>query len=397
MRNLFQFQKESKNDSLKRKIIEYFINQGNATNADLSKEFSLSLPTIVKVINEMCEEGSVVEYGKLETEEGRRPNLFGVNPDAAYFIGVNTNPDGINIGLMNIKGDLIDIMTSTEYSHANTQETLDKLCNIISHYTSNVNVPIDKILDININIGGRVNPDTGYSYSVFNFSESSLSSLLSERLGFQVTIENDTRAMAFGEYIKGCVKGEKNILFVNASWGLGLGIIIDGNLYKGKSGYSGEFGHNFFINNEIICHCGKKGCLETEVSGSAFYRKVQERLQNGESSILQQKGKETLSLNDLITATINEDTLCIEIVEEMGRLLGQALAGLINIFNPELVIIGGELAATGDYFMHPIKSAIIKYSLNLVNKDTKIVLSKLKDRAGVIGSCMIARQNILQF
>lgn len=102
------------------------------------------------------------------------------------------------------------------------------------------------------------------------------------------------------------------------------------------------------------------------------------------------------TLQDVITATCNEDTLCIEVVESMGYKLGQAIAGLINIFNPELVIVGGILSMTGEYFIHSIKSAILKYSLNLVNKDTKIVLSKLKEKAGVIGSCMIARKNFLQ-
>lgn len=89
-------------------------------------------------------------------------------------------------------------------------------------------------------------------------------------------------------------------------------------------------------------------------------------------------------------------SLCIEVVESMGRKLGQSIAGLINIFNPELVVIGGALSVTGDYLMHAIKSSVLKYSLNLVNRDTNLVLSKLKDRAGVIGACLIARKRILE-
>ncbi len=396
MKTIFPYNKESKNGLIKSRIIEYFISNGNATNTDISKEFNLSPPTISRIINEMCEEGLVLEYGKLETEEGRHPNLYGLNPDSGYFIGVDINPTFVNIGLMNIRGDLIDLYKDTSYVHDNSQNALEHLCDIIYNYTNNTSVPKEKILNININIGGRINPDTGYSYSVFNFSESSLSSMLTEKLGYQVTIENDTRAMAFGEYMEGCVKGERNILFINVSWGLGAGIIIDGNLYKGKSGYAGEIGHNFFINNELMCHCGKKGCLETEVSGSAFVRIVKEKLKNGESSSITLDENGDFTLQDVITATCNEDTLCIEVVESMGYKLGQSIAGLINIFNPELVVVGGILSMTGEYFIHSIKSAILKYSLNLVNKDTKIVLSKLKEKAGVVGSCMIARKNFLQ-
>ena len=396
MKTIFPYNKKCKNGLIKSRIIEYFISNGNATNTDISKEFNLSSPTIARIINEMCQEGFVLEYGKLETEEGRHPNLFGLNPDSGYFIGVDINPTFVNIGLMNIRGDLIDLIKDTSYVHNNTLEALERLCDIIQNYTINASVPQEKIFNININIGGRINPDTGYSYSVFNFSEASLSSMLTERLGYQVTIENDTRAMAFGEYMEGCVQGEKNILFINVSWGLGAGIIIDGNLYKGKSGYAGEIGHTFFTNNELMCHCGKKGCLETEVSGSAFVRIVKEKLKNGESSSITLDENGDFTLQDVITATCNEDTLCIEVVESMGYKLGQSIAGLINIFNPELVVVGGILSITGEYFIHSIKSAILKYSLNLVNKDTKVVLSKLKEKAGVVGSCMIARKNFLQ-
>ena len=201
--------------------------------------------------------------------------------------------------------------------------------------------------------------------------------------------------MTFGEYMKGCVKGEKDILFVNLSWGLGLGIVIDGNLYKGKSGFSGEFGHMPAFDNEIICHCGKKGCLETEASGKAFIRIVSERIKNGETSILPDSGNEEYSLEELIDATNREDPLCLDVLESIGQKLGKAIATLINIFNPDLVVIGGTMSQTGNLLMHSINTSILKYSLNLVNKDTKICISKLKDRAGVIGACMLARKSVL--
>jgi len=214
-----------------------------------------------------------------------------------------------------------------------------------------------------------------------------------------VTIDNDTRAMTYGEYMQGCVKGEKDIIFVNVSWGVGIGIIIDGKVYTGKSGFSGEFGHVNAYDNEIICHCGKKGCLETEASGSALHRILLERIQSGESSILSTRisGEEDpITLDEIITAVNKEDLLCIEIVEEIGQKLGKQIAGLINIFNPELVIIGGTVSLTGDYITQPIKTAVRKYSLNLVNKDSAIITSKLKDKAGIVGACMLARSRMFE-
>lgn len=165
----------------------------------------------------------------------------------------------------------------------------------------------------------------------------------------------------------------------------------------GKIWISGEFGHVNVFDNEILCHCGKKGCLETEASGSALHRILLERIGSGESSILSKRTAENPpTLDEIITAVNKEDLLCIEIVEEIGQKLGRQIAGLISIFNPELVIIGGTLSSTGDYIVQPIKTAIRKYSLNLVNKDATVTVSKLKDKAGVVGACMLARSRMFE-
>lgn len=389
----------TKNALLKKKIITHYIYNGSSTITDLAKELDLSVPTVTKFISEMCEEGYINDYGKLETSEGRYPSLYGLNPESGYFIGVDIKKFAINIGLINFKGDMVELKMNIPFKSENTSEALEELCKLILQFIKKVDIDNDKILNININVSGRVNPESGYSFSQFNFEERPLAEVLTEKIGFRVTIDNDTRAMTYGEYMKGCVKGEKDIIFVNVNWGLGIGIIIDGKIYTGKSGFSGEFGHTNVFDNEIICHCGKKGCLETEASGSALHRILIERIQNGESSILSNRilsKDNVLTLDEIIASVNKEDLLCIEIVEEIGQKLGKQIAGLINIFNPELVIIGGTLSLTGDYITQPIKTAVRKYSLNLVNKDSAIMTSKLKDKAGIVGACMLARSRMFE-
>lgn len=389
----------TKNSLLKKKIITHYIYNGSSTITDLAKELDLSVPTVTKFISEMCEEGYINDYGKLETSGGRYPSLYGLNPESGYFIGVDIKKFAINIGLINFKGDMVELKMNIPFKSENTSEALEELCKLILQFIKKVDIDNDKILNININVSGRVNPESGYSFSQFNFEERPLAEVLTEKIGFRVTIDNDTRAMTYGEYMKGCVKGEKDIIFVNVNWGLGIGIIIDGKIYTGKSGFSGEFGHTNVFDNEIICHCGKKGCLETEASGSALHRILIERIQNGESSILSNRilsKDNVLTLDEIIASVNKEDLLCIEIVEEIGQKLGKQIAGLINIFNPELVIIGGTLSLTGDYITQPIKTAVRKYSLNLVNKDSAIMTSKLKDKAGIVGACMLARSRMFE-
>ena len=387
----------SKNALLKINIIRYYINNGENTLAELGKEMDVSVPTITKLVSELIDEGFVIDFGKVETTGGRRPNIYGLNPDSGYFLGVDIKRFRINIALINFKGEIIESKYSIPFSYENTQDSFDKLCVIINDFVKQLSIPKKKILSAGINISGRVNTETGHSYSLYYFNEKPLTETFQDRLGLHVTIDNDSRSMAYGEYVSGVVKNEKNVIFVNVSWGLGLGVITDGKLYYGKSGFSGEFGHLSVFENEILCHCGKKGCLETEASGSYIYRKFMERVNEGNSSILEKKIKkgESITQEDIINAALKEDMLAIELVEEVGYTLGKHIAGLINLFNPELVIIGGVLAMTEDYLLLPIRSAVKKYSLNLVRKDTTIKLSKLGDKAGVVGACMLARGKML--
>lgn len=390
----------SKSALQKKRIITHYIYNGGSTIVDLSKELNLSVPTIAKLINEMCEDGYIKDYGKLETEGGRHPILYGLNPTSGYFVGVDIKKFALDMGLINFKGDIVELKMNIPYKFENTPEAMNTLCEIIKDFIRNINEDHNKnILNVSVNISGRVNPESGYSYSIFNFSEQPLSEILAQKIGHQVTIDNDTRAMTYGEYLQGHVKGEKDILFINISWGLGMGIIIGGKLYTGKSGFSGEIGHINAFDNEVICHCGKKGCLETEASGSALHRIFIKRIREGESSILSQRVQEMktpLTLDEIIEAINKEDPLGIEIIEEIGQKLGKHIAGLINIFNPELVIIGGTLSRTEDYILQPIKTAVRKYSLNLVNKDSLITTSKLKEKAGVIGACLLARSRMFE-
>ena len=382
-----------------KRIIAYLMHTHFSTIPDLAREIDLSVPTVTKFVMEMVESGYIVNYGKQETSEGRPPNVYGLNPGSAYTIGVDIRAFCLHIGLMNFTGDIVDSEMGLECCLENSPAGLETLVEHIRNFIDRHESVKNKILQVGVNISGRVNPEEGYSYSMFNFEERPLSEVLSDKLGIPVRIDNDTRAMAYGEMLKGVVKAEKDIVFINVSWGLGAAFIIDGKMYEGRSGFSGEFGHFSVFDNEIICRCGKKGCLETEVSGQALHRLLCEKVKGGQNSILAKKilsSTEEVTLEEIVEATNKEDMLCIELVEEIGRKLGRYLAGLINLFNPELVVIGGTLARTEDYILQPVKTAVRKYSLNLVNRDSAIVLSKLQNKAGVVGACLLARNSLFE-
>lgn len=387
----------SEADIIKDAILRHCIYEGNQMIPQMAASLGYSVPTVAKYVGELINEGYFIECGKMDSHRGRKPVIYGVNPSACYFVGVDISRFALNIGLMNISGQIVNEASVDDFYFDNTPATLDKVCLGVGEFLAQSGVESSRVALVNINISGRVNSLTGESYSVFRFEENDepLATILSEKIGLPVRIENDSRAMTFGELSTGNARGYRNALFVNASWGLGLGIIVGGELYYGRHGYSGEIGHMNVYNNEIMCHCGKKGCLETEVSGYAIHRKLLERIRQGQTSVLSPRvtnGQPISTLDIVCAATRNEDPLCIELIEQTGAELGRQLANLINIFNPEAVIVGGVLALADEYFLSPIRSAIRKYSLKLMCKDIEVLVSANPLKAGMIGACMVARQ-----
>ena len=386
-----------KNKSLKRSILNHLDQHGEFTITELSRELNTSVPKITSLVNELIEDRLIRDNGKFDSTGGRRASIYGLVADACYFIGVDVKRYYINIGLLDFKKHLVSLREKIPYKLENTQASYQQLLNCIREFIQTENIKKEKILGLAINLSGRINNTSGYSYSYFHFQEEPLADTIHRELGIPTFLENDSRAMAFGEFHYGEVSNAQNVLFVNMDYGIGLGILLDGKLYYGKSGFSGEFGHIPFFSNEILCHCGKKGCLETEASGQSLVRKFREKIKQGYTSSALKKKKDLAELNllDIINAANNEDMLSIDLLAEVGEKLGKGLAVLINLFNPELLILGGTLSETGDYIRLPIKSAINKYSLSLVNNDTQLRTSRLGEKAGVMGACLLARNKVL--
>ncbi len=397
MRASFLNSTDGRSALLKKSIITLCINEGDYSLADLSKELNISIPTITKLVGELIDEGFIVDMGKQGTNGGRRPSIYGLDPSAGYFVGTEVTRDSISIAVTNFKGQLVDYHESIPFVLENSEASFRKLCNCVTGNIEKIDISRDDVLAFGFNLSGRVNNETGYCFTYFIGEDRPIASFLEDELERPVYVENDSRAMTYGEYICGVANNEEDMLFINVAWGLGMGMITDGKLSYGKSGFSGEIGHFPLLDNDQICHCGKTGCLETGASGSAIYRIFMEKLREGRASTLSDKANagEEISLNDILNAVNEEDMLAIEVVEEIGSVLGRAIAGLINIFNPELVVIGGTVSQVKEYLLLPIRSAIQKYSLNMVNKDTTIKLSKLGDKAGAIGACMLSRSKLL--
>lgn len=388
---------EYKNGLLKKNILIRLAEQGEETIAELARCFNISVPTTTKLLMDLKEDGYLEDNGKIETAGGRRPNVFGLAADALYFLGVDVRRRRIEIILVDFQGKIVCRKDEIPYKLENTPEALEFVCRQVETFMEEISIAKNKIAGIGVSLTGRVDANEGYSYTYFNFNESPLTDVLRQRFGLPVYIENDSRAMMFAEKNFGVVKDEKNVLFLNLGRGIGVGTMFDGKLYYGKTGFAGELGHIPLFDNEIMCHCGKKGCLETEASGIALEKMFVERLKAGETSILSGKWKEgkEILLYDIIKAANHDDVLAISLIAEVADKLGRGVGVLINLLNPDLVVVGGTFSLSGDYVMLPLKTAVNKYSLSLVSKDSRFKLSLLGENASVMGAAMLVRAKIL--
>ncbi|MGN0190333.1 MAG: ROK family protein [Candidatus Cryptobacteroides sp.] len=387
---------QNKTKELVRKaIILNLMENGQMMIADLAASAGYSIPTIAKYTNELIADDLITMPGKINQARGKHPCIYGLNGDSKFFVGVDIRRDSLSMAVMNLAGNIISTEKDENLPFSNSAPYFEEMTGRVSQFIDKTVTERGRIEFVCFNIPGRVDSISGKSYSMFTFEgdDTPLAELLTERMGITSIIENDTRAMTFGWHKLHNKNNYRNYLFVNISYGLGLGIVIAGQVYRGENGYAGEFGHINTFNNQIICHCGKKGCLETEISGSAADRIARERIRNGETSILEhiiRKGEE-ISPSNIIDAISKEDPLCIDILEKMGMELGRHLANLINIFNPEAVVISGSLSEDNIYFIESIKSGIRKNSLKLMYKNVNILRDENAGNIGVIGACLIGR------
>ncbi|NTW25150.1 MAG: ROK family protein [Lentimicrobium sp.] len=253
-----------------------------------------------------------------------------------------------------------------------------------------------KVLGIGVSLPGLIDLKTGLSYTYLNTGRPA-AEVLSEKTGFPVFIEHDTRAMAWGEQAFGLARGFSNVLCLNVGSGIGLSMILNGKLYMGHSGYSGEFGHIQIEPNGQLCHCGKIGCIETLASGKSMVAKARRDISAGAITQINNMIEGDLSklnIKIIMEAARKGDQFAIDMLARIGEALGKGLAILIHLFNPELIIIGGEMSRAADYLISPIESNLNIYTISRIRRDAKIVASNLGDNARLMGTLALVMNRI---
>lgn len=381
----------------KRDIINQLSLHEELTINEMSEQLNISVPTATELTLDLQKEGLIKDTGKKTVGVGRKAAIYSLTSDAAFFLGVEVKKYTLNIGLMGFDKKMVKTVTDISFPYQDSTESLTAMVAEINQFLTNLEMPAEKIAGLGLSISGRINVKTGKILTIYHFADAPIKEMLEEALNIPVYIDNDSRTLAYGEYYFGQSITEKNTLIVNLDYGIALGIFVNGQPVYGASGYAGELGHIPIFTNEKICYCGKKGCLETEASGVALINFITEKMEQGSNSTLQMvlKQKGYLQLEDVTHAVLKGDNLAMEGVSLIGEKLGRGLAVAINLFNPELIVLGGTLSAVGEPLLLPVKTSIFQHSLSLVNSDTRVILSTIHDKAGLPGCCRLVRDKVL--
>lgn len=364
--------------------------------AQVSKRTKKSLPLITAMVSTLIKEGYIIEQGLGPSTGGRRAQTFLLNPKKDKFI-VAVAMDQF-ITRMVIYNLANEIVYPVKYLDLNIQDSqaVEKLTGFIDQNIAASDLDKSQVLGVGIGMPGFVNIKEGVNYSYLKTpDESNLRHFLSTSLKLQVHIDNDSSLIALAELNFGVAMDKKNALVINIGWGTGLGIVVNGSLYRGSSGYAGEFSHIPLSKTANLCSCGKVGCLEVETSLLVMVSNAEQAIGKGSESVMRGlfKDESKHKAEHFLDAVIMHDPLAVSILSDAAFQIGKGLATLIHVLNPESIVLSGRGARVGKMLLPAIEQAINEFCIPRIAEKTTIILSKLVEDAELMASASLVVEN----
>lgn len=383
----------------KRKMIKHLYFSRSLSCADLSVLMNKSLAHTTKYLNELIKEEVVVETGYAPSSGGRRAMMYSLRVDMMYIVSVAMDQLFTRIGIIDMHSRNVIAVENFNLELRNNSKALSLLAEYIETVIDKSGIRKDKIAGVGIGMPGFIDVQKGVNYSYQDIhpgdTEFSIRDYLIERLNLPVYMDNDSSIIALAELRSLGAKAPGDIMVVNIGWGIGLGLIINGRLFRGNNGFAGELSHIPLFNNNKICSCGKFGCLETEASLLVVAEKAYKGVSSGQVTIMKNidpKNPEAAS-REIIQAAKKGDRFAIELISESGYHIGRALAILIHIVNPQKIILSGRGAMAGKIWLAPIQQAINEHCIPRLAANTEIEMSSLGYDAELEGAAALVMEN----
>jgi len=383
-------------------LVDLVRKYGEISISDLMAFTDYSRTKITGYIESLLNKNILVANNVTEYTGGRRSRMYSLNRDFGIVAGIDVGATSIDLGIADFSGRLLVRYAEPATVKDGPIRILGRVCSLLEKLLQENNLDPAQLRGIGIGVPGPVDYSLGILISppiMPGWDRYPIIETIHQWFPTSsVVVDNDVNVMALGEIYQGCGKGIDNLIFIKIGTGIGAGIVCEGKIYRGASGCAGDIGHICVDKNGPICHCGNKGCLEAIAAGPAIAERALQAAQAGKSSIimnLYEKNGHLLQAEDVGNASREGDALAIEVIRESGQYIGDVLAGLVNYYNPEMIVIGGGVSNLGNLLLSTIRQSVLHRSLPLATRDLQIVFSEIGQATGVIGAINLAMDNIL--
>ncbi|MGE5586545.1 MAG: ROK family protein [Bacillota bacterium] len=385
-------------------VISAVRRHGPIPRVDIARMTTLGRSTVSELTALLLKEGFIREIGSQDPGEkrralGRRPVLLEFNPKARFVVGVKLAPRTVSAALTDLEADILDTAELPIDERAGEKAVRRQVSRVIREVMSRAGAGAEKVVGVGVAMPGIVDNRTGVSISprFFLWQNLPLKHLLEDEFGIPVFIDNDANAAALGEKWRGWGREVENMVLVTVGIGIGGGIIINNQLYRGFAAGAGEVGHITINEDGPECSCGNRGCLEAMASDGAMEREMRRLVATGATtSVLGMAAGDPARITRamIVQAAKTGDTAAIGVLRTAGQHIGVGLASIVNILNPELIVVAGEAAQeAGDLLLQPIRETIARRSMGVLAQRVEVVTSALGDGIWVTGAAALVLQD----
>lgn len=374
------------------KLIRY--TTGGISRAEVARRLNLSRSAVSTIVNDLLENKVIREGRSGPAKRGRRPILLEINPDNGFVVGVDAGATHLALFLCDLTARVLAEIELPMMIEMGPVACLEQLDEALDQLLARHGVSRERVRAAGVAVPGPVNQENGMVIAppiMPGWDRYPIRSTLQSRWEIPVVLGNDAEFGALGEWALGAGRGEKFLIYLKVGTGVGAGLVIDGQVYHGACGTAGEIGHITVAEGGPRCSCGNRGCLEAVAGGGAIARLALQAVRSGQRTRLADiHPVEGIAAQDVAEAARMGDRVAQEIVAQCGKSLGTAIASLVNLFNPSLVVIGGGVAQMGDLLLEPIRETVAARSLKAAADSVRISGSVLGRRATGMGAVVQA-------
>jgi predicted NBD/HSP70 family sugar kinase len=384
-------------------ILNAIRNAGAISRVELAEMTGQSRAAVTNITARLLEEGLIYTKDTVERLEraraqgrarGRKRVRLAINPQAAYVVGVKLSSSRVSVAVTDMQAEVHShVIVPVRTKERSVEFVADLVEDGIRHCVSEVGLQLERISGIGIGLPGFIDSRSGSCYwtPLYTDGQLPLPELLESRFEIPTYIENDTNTVTLAHQWFGEGRGHDNFLVVTIEDGIGMGIVVNGQLYRGAQGFAAEFGHVVIDSQGAPCRCGKRGCIEAYVSNFSIVAAAQEAIAAGR---WEWPGEGELNYDAVISAAEAGDRVPRGILEQAGRYLGQGIAGLVQLFNPSRIIMSGDGIRAGDLMFDPMRTAIDTHANPGLRSDLEVIIHKWRDIDWARGAASLVLQEL---